>query len=301
MDIGLVGLGKMGGHMARRLTDAGHRVIGFDRDATHRNDAAAHGAIAVESLADLVERLARPRAIWLMLPHGAPTRETIAALLATLAADDIIVDGGNSHYTDSQQAAAQCAARGIHFVDAGVSGGVWGLTEGYCLMVGGPEAACARLAPAFSALAPPGGFARMGPSGAGHFVKMVHNAIEYAMLEALGEGFECLQRSEFELDLAQIAELWRHGAVVRSWLLDLLARAFATEGSDLERIGAYIDDSGTGRWSVAYALEHAIPIPVITQALYARFASRTDEPFAAKVIAALREQFGGHAVHRDDA
>lgn len=301
MEIGFVGLGRMGGGMAQRLIAAGHQVAGFDRDGARRRDAAAAGVATADSLAALVEGLPGPRAVWVMLPHGAPTAETIAALLEHLAGDDVLVDGGNSHYTDSQAEAVRCAGRGVHFLDAGVSGGVWGLTEGYCLMVGGPAAACTRLTPVFTALAPPGGYARVGPSGAGHFVKMMHNAIEYAMLETLGEGFDCLQRSDLGLDLRQIAELWRHGAVIRSWLLDLLARAFAAEGNGLANIQGYVDDSGTGRWSVGYALEHAIPIPVITQALYERFSSRLEERFSAKVIAALRLEFGGHAVHRERA
>jgi 6-phosphogluconate dehydrogenase len=298
MELGFIGLGKMGSNMTRRLVAAGHHVLGFDVDDTHRREAATGGVVAVDSVAALVERLAPPRAVWLMLPHGAPTAQTISALLQSLVPEDVLVDGGNSHYTDSQAAAARCAARGVRFLDAGVSGGVGGLKDGYCLMVGGAAAACARLEPVFTALAPPGGYAHVGPSGAGHFVKMVHNAIEYAVLASLGEGFECLERAELDLDLGQIAELWRHGSVIRSWLLDLLAATFKSEGNGLERIGAYVDDSGTGRWSVAYALERAIPIPVITQALYERFDSRLDERFSAKVIAALRLQFGGHAVRR---
>lgn len=296
MQIGLIGLGKMGGQMAQRLLAAGHTVLGFDADATTRREAAKGGVTGADSLVDLVRRLTPPRVLWLMLPHGPPTAGTIASLLESLAPDDILVDGGNSHYSDSQAAATRCAARGVHFVDAGVSGGIWGITDGYCIMVGGTAEACERLEPLFAALAPPGGFARVGESGAGHFVKMMHNAVEYAMLEAYGEGFECLRRSELELDLTQIAELWNHGSVVRSWLLDLLARAFAAQGNDLEHVAGYVDDSGTGRWSVEYALANAIPLPVITQSVYERFASRLEDRFSARVIAALRQQFGGHAV-----
>jgi 6-phosphogluconate dehydrogenase len=289
----------MGGQMAQRLIAAGHSVVGFDANAATRLEVAKSGVAAAESLADLVKRLKPPRAVWVMVPHGLPTAATIASLLESLAANDVLVDGGNSHFSDSQAAAKQCAARGVHFIDAGVSGGIWGLTEGYCLMVGGPADACRRLEPIFQALAPAGGWARVGESGAGHFVKMIHNAIEYAMLQAYGEGFECMQRSEFDLQLGAIADLWSHGAVVRSWLLDLLTRALRAEGDDLAHVAPYIDDSGTGRWSVEYALANAIPIPVITQSLYERFASRIEERFSARVIAALRQQFGGHAVRTE--
>ncbi len=299
MDLGLIGLGKMGAFMARRLIDAGHTVVGFDANAATRQEVAKQGVAAADSLADLVRRLKAPRVVWVMVPHGPPTASAIAALLESLAPDDVLVDGGNSHYTESQAAATRCAARGVHFIDAGVSGGIWGLKEGYCLMVGGPADACQRLEPIFRALAPAGGYARVGASGAGHFVKMIHNAVEYAMLQAYGEGFECMQRSEFGLDLGAIADLWSHGAVVRSWLLELLVRALAAEGNDLAQVAPYIDDSGTGRWSVEYALANAIPIPVITQSVYERFASRIEERFSARVIAALRQQFGGHAVHTE--
>ena len=287
----------MGGFMAQRLIGAGHTVVGFDASAATRAEVARHGVAPVESLAGLIGRLKAPRAVWVMVPHGPPTESTIDALLALLAADDILIDGGNSHFTESQAAAKRCAAKGVHFVDAGVSGGVWGLTEGYCLMVGGPADACQRLEPIFQALAPKDGWARVGDSGAGHFVKMIHNAIEYAMLQAYGEGFECMQRSEFDLQLGAIAQLWNHGAVVRSWLLELLARALKDEGDDLGKVAGYVDDSGTGRWTVEYALANAIPIPGITTSVYQRFASRQDERFAMRVIAALRQQFGGHAIH----
>lgn len=299
MEIGLIGLGKMGAFMAQRLITAGHSVVGFDANADARKGAAANGVTAADSLGNLVSRLKAPRAVWVMVPHGAPTESTINALLESLAPNDVLVDGGNSHYTESQSAAKRCAARGVHFIDAGVSGGIWGLKEGYCLMVGGPAEACTQLEPIFRALAPAGGYARVGESGAGHFVKMIHNAIEYAMLQSYGEGFECLQRSEFKLQLGAIADLWSHGAVVRSWLLDLLTGALAANGNDLAKVAPYIDDSGTGRWTVEYALDNAIPIPVITQSLYERFASRIDESFSAKVIASLRQQFGGHAVHTE--
>jgi 6-phosphogluconate dehydrogenase len=212
----------------------------------------------------------------------------------------VLIDGGNSHYTDSVEFADRCEAAGVHFLDAGVSGGVWGLKEGYCVMVGGPRAAFERIQPVLEALAPEGGYALVGPHGAGHFVKMVHNAVEYAMLQGIGEGFELLERAPYDLDLPQVAELWRHGTVIRSWLLDLMVRAFDEEGADLASIAPYVDDSGTGRWSVDYALDAAIPIPVITESLYERFASRLDDRFSARVIAALRNQFGGHPVRKED-
>ncbi len=299
MQLGLIGLGKMGGLMAQRLIRAGHTVVGFDQSAATRAEVAAHGVAPVASLADLVGTLKAPRAVWVMVPHGPPTESTVNTLLGLLAADDILIDGGNSHFTESQAAAKRCAANGVHFIDAGVSGGVWGLAEGYCLMVGGPAAACTRLEPIFHALAPQDGYARVGDSGAGHFVKMIHNAIEYAMLEAYGEGFECMQRSEFNLQLGAIARLWNHGAVVRSWLLELLTRALQTEGDDLGKVAGYVDDSGTGRWTVESAVANAIPYPGITTPVYERFASRQDERFGMKVIAALRQQFGGHQVHAE--
>lgn len=295
----MVGLGKMGGNMARRLMDRGHRVVGFDLDPENVRRVEEFGATGVGSAEELVGALDPPRAVWVMVPHGEPTRETVSALRDLLRDGDVIVDGGNSRWSDSVELAEGCADAGIHFLDVGVSGGVWGLEEGYCMMIGGPEDAFRRLEPAFEALAPEEGYAHVGASGAGHFVKMVHNAIEYAMLQAIGEGFELLEESEFDVDLRQVAELWQHGAVVRSWLLELLARALEEEGNGLERIEDYVDDSGMGRWSVHYAVDRAIPAPAITQSLYERFASRQQERFSAKVIAALRNQFGGHAVKEE--
>jgi 6-phosphogluconate dehydrogenase len=299
MQIGMIGLGRMGGNMSRRLIQAGHEVVGYGRSAENLARAKAAGVTTVGSAADLVKRLKPPRAVWLMIPHGKPTEDTVELLLGVLDKGDTIVDGGNSHFPDSTRLAGRCAERGVHFLDVGVSGGVWGLEIGYCLMIGGPKPAFERLEPVFQALAPPDGYAYLGASGAGHFVKMVHNAIEYAMLQALGEGFECLQRSEYGIDLGRVAALWQQGSVVRSWLLDLLTRALREEGNGLEHIAGYVEDSGMGRWSIAYAVEHAIPIPVITQSLYERFASRQTERFSAKVIAALRNQFGGHAVKKE--
>jgi 6-phosphogluconate dehydrogenase len=286
----------MGAGVAGRLMERGHAIVGYDLSpeaVTALQQAGGHG---VRSLPDLVAQLAPPRAVWVMVPHGAPTRQAIDELRGLLSAGDVIVDGGNSHYIASIAHAASCREQALEFLDVGVSGGVWGRREGFNLMVGGSKAAFDRLQPIFETLAPAGGYAHVGGSGAGHFVKMVHNAIEYAMLQAVGEGFECLHRSEFDLDLAQIALLWQQGAVVRSWLLELLGRALQEEGNALERIGAHVDDSGTGRWAVEYALHQGIPVPAISAALYERFDSRLPTRFAHQVIAALRKQFGGHAV-----
>ena len=298
MQIGLAGLGRMGAGMAQRLLRVQHAIVGFDMSRAQVEQIVEAGAAGARSLQDLAGQLAPPRAVWVMVPHGDPTRTTFEELLPLLAPDDVIVDGGNSHYTDSVAHATRCREQGVHFLDVGVSGGVWGLAEGFNLMIGGPPEAFRRLEPVFQALAPPAGYAHVGPSGAGHFVKMVHNAIEYAMLQALGEGFECLERSEFNLDLTQIAGLWEHGAVVRSWLLGLLGRALKEEGNSLEHIADYVDDSGTGRWTVEYALAQGIPVPGISIALYERFDSRVQRRFAHQVIAALRKQFGGHAVRK---
>jgi 6-phosphogluconate dehydrogenase len=289
MQLGMVGLGRMGGNMTTRLRERGHDVATYAR---HGDDRTA------DSLEALVAQLAAPRIVWLMIPAGAPTEESIRELLELLEPGDVIVDGGNSNFRESQRRAAEADVKGIHFLDVGVSGGVWGLTEGYALMAGGPDEAVELVRPAFEALAPEGGFRHVGPSGAGHFVKMVHNGIEYGLMQAYAEGFELMDASEFELDLGAVAELWRHGSVVRSWLLDLLARAFE-QSPDLDGIRGYVEDSGEGRWTVDEAVRTAVPLPAISAALYARFASRQSESFAAKVNAALREQFGGHAVRRD--
>ena len=296
MQLGVVGLGRMGTGLVERLLGRGHSIVAYDTSRDRVEQLASAGARGAESLDDLVAQLAAPRAVWVMVPHGEPTTLTVQALLSRLKPGDIVVDGGNSRYTDSQAHAASCRDRGVHFLDIGVSGGVWGAEQGFNLMIGGPGEAVARMQPIFEALAPSGGYAHVGPSGAGHFVKMVHNAIEYAMLQAVGEGFECLQRSEFDLDLRQVAALWQQGAVVRSWLLELLARALKEEGNSLDRIGDYVDDSGTGRWAIEYAVAQGIPVPAFSIALYERFDSRTPKRFAHQVIAALRKQFGGHAV-----
>ena len=299
MELGLVGLGRMGSSMATRLLRRGHELVVFDVDPAQRSAVAAQGATPAESLEELVDGLSPRRAVWLMVPHGPPTTESVDRLIALMDEGDVIVEGGNSRFTDSMAAAERAQRSGLHLLDVGVSGGVWGLENGYCLMVGGAESAFRHVEPAFEALAPPEGYARVGASGAGHFVKMIHNAIEYGMLQALGEGFECLARSDFDLDLASVGSLWQRGSVVRSWLLELLVRALEAEGNDLTDIAPWVEDSGMGRWSVQYAVERAIPIPVITTALLERFDSRIDDRFSAKVIAALRKQFGGHAVREE--
>jgi len=283
MQLGMIGLGRMGGNMTTRLTKAGHDVKTYDPGV----------AGTASSLAELRDQLEAPRAFWSMVPSGKITEDTFQALITLAEAGDTIVDGGNS---DSQRRYAEAKEHGIHFVDAGVSGGVWGLDNGYCLMVGGDDEPISRLEPIFKALAPEDGYAHVGASGAGHFTKMVHNGIEYGLMQAYAEGFEVMEKSEFDLDLHEIAGIWRYGSVVRSWLLDLLHSAFELEGSHLEKIKGYVEDSGEGRWTIAEAIAEDVPVPVISAALFARFASRQDESFAAKVNAALRNQFGGHAV-----
>jgi len=289
MQIGLIGLGKMGANMAERLRQAGHDVVGYDRNPGT--------ARTVASLQELVGALTAPRAVWVMVPSGEPTRATVAALVDVLSTGDLIVDGGNSRYTDDQDHAALAAQHGIGYVDAGVSGGVWGLDEGYALMVGGDAADVARVQPIFDALKPAGdgGFVHAGPVGAGHFTKMVHNGIEYGMMQAYGEGYELMRASELVPDADAVVASWREGTVIRSWLLDLLVRALKDDPG-LADIRDYAQDSGEGRWTIEAAIQHAVPLPVITAALFARFASRQDSSMAMKVVAALRHQFGGHAV-----
>jgi 6-phosphogluconate dehydrogenase len=286
MQLGMIGLGRMGGNMSKRLAQHGHDMKTYDP----RVESTA------SSIAELRDQLAAPRAFWLMVPSGPITEEMFQALLGVAEPGDTIVDGGNSNFRDSQRRHAQAAEHSVHFVDVGVSGGIWGLDAGYCLMAGGDGEPVKRLEPVFTALAPDDGYAHVGPSGSGHFVKMIHNGIEYGLMQAYAEGFEVLRESEFELDLHEIAGIWRYGSVVRSWLLELLHAAFEQEGSELETVAGYVEDSGEGRWTIAEAIGENVPVPVITAALFARFASRQDESFAAKVNAALRNQFGGHRV-----
>jgi 6-phosphogluconate dehydrogenase len=284
--LGMVGLGRMGGNMTERLRERDHEVMTYDRS----------GNGTAGSLEELVSQLDAPRAVWLMIPAGPPTEEAFQELLTLCAPADVIVDGGNSNFRDSKRRAGAAEQRGLHFVDAGVSGGIWGRKVGYCLMVGGEDEPVSRLEPVFRDLAPEDGYAHVGPSGAGHFVKMVHNGIEYGLMQAYAEGFEILQASEFELDLTEVAGIWRYGSVVRSWLLELLHAAFEENGGQLEGIAGYVEDSGEGRWTVFEAINESVPAPAISAALFARFASRQEESFAAKVNAALRNQFGGHAI-----
>jgi 6-phosphogluconate dehydrogenase len=288
MQIGMIGLGRMGGNMAERLRRAGHEVVGYDRDPKVSD---------VPSVKELTSRLSPPRTIWVMVPAGEPTRETIAELKDLLEHGDALIDGGNSHYVDDQKHAALLTTKGIGFVDAGVSGGVWGLQSGYGLMVGGDDDQVARLMPIFDALKPDGeyGFVHAGPAGAGHFAKMVHNGIEYGIMQALAEGYELLDATKVVTDVPGVFRSWREGTVIRSWLLDLLVKAL-DEDPGLARIRGVAQDSGEGRWTVQAAVDNAVPLPVISAALFARFASRQDDSPAIKVVAALRNQFGGHAV-----
>jgi 6-phosphogluconate dehydrogenase len=282
----MVGLGRMGSGMTERLRRDGHEVMTFDPNV----DSTA------QSLAELATQLETPRVFWLMVPSGEITESIVQEALGVLERGDVLVDGGNSFFRDSIRRHQQAQVHGVHFVDVGVSGGVWGLEVGFCLMAGGDEEATSRLKPIFESLAPENGWADVGGPGAGHFVKMVHNGIEYGLMQAYAEGFEVMRHSQFELELEQIAGIWRYGSVVRSWLLDLLYEAFETHGSELEEIAPYVEDSGEGRWTINEAIRENVPVPVISAALFARFASRREIDFAAKVAAALRNQFGGHAV-----
>ena len=300
MELGMVGLGRMGGNMAQRLVNAGHRVITYDRDTDAVMASAGFGGEGATSLGDVVSRLAIPRALWIMVPAGQTTEDVIDELAQLLSSGDAILDGGNANYKDSMRRGEKLGAQGIDFIDVGTSGGVWGLTEGYSLMVGGDETAIRRLEPIFHALAPaPGkGYSRVGPIGAGHFTKMVHNGVEYGLMQAYAEGFELLAAKEdFNFDLPAIAQTWSHGSVVRSWLLDLAADVL-NEDPELESLESYVEDSGEGRWTVQESVDLAVPIPVITMSLQARFRSRQKQPLSGRLLAALRNQFGGHAVRK---
>jgi 6-phosphogluconate dehydrogenase len=286
MQLGMVGLGRMGANMAERLRRGGHEVIGYDRNPDVSD---------VSSLAELLERLSAPRVTWVMVPAGDPTEATISELAELLQPGDLIVDGGNSYFRDSIRRAEALAQQGLMFVDAGTSGGIWGLKLGYCLMAGATDEAFARIEPALATLAPEDGYAHVGPNGAGHFTKMVHNGIEYAMAQAYAEGFEILKASQFDVDMHQVAALWNHGSVIRSWLLELAESAFEKD-SDLSGIRGYVEDSGEGRWTLLEAISESVPATTIAASLFARFTSRQEDSFAMKVVAALRAEFGGHAV-----
>jgi 6-phosphogluconate dehydrogenase len=297
MELGFIGLGKMGMNMVTRLRRDQHRVVVYDRSNELIKQAENQGCVGSSSLSDLVEKLSVPRVVWVMVPSGSPTEETIQAVADLLQPGDIIVDGGNTRFHDDVRRAGELKKKGIHYVDAGTSGGVWGLKVGYCLMVGGEEVAVKRLAPALKTLAPENGWAHVGSVGAGHYVKMVHNGIEYSMMQGYAEGFELMSKSEYKLDLARVADLWMHGSVVRSWLLELAASALKDD-QKLEKLKGYVQDSGEGRWMIADAIEKDVPVPTLTTALFTRFRSRQEESFAEKMLAALRNAFGGHAVRR---
>jgi len=302
MQIALVGLGKMGGNMVKRLMGGGHHVVGFDRDpnvvAKIAKETPETGKFeGASSLEDVVKKLSAPRAVWVMVPSGKATEDTIKQLAALLSANDILIDGGNSNFHDSKRHAVELAEKKIRFLDAGTSGGVWGLEVGYSLMVGGDESAYRHCEPALTTLAPKDGLGYFGAAGAGHFTKMVHNGIEYAMMQAYAEGFELLKAAEFGIDLRTVTKVWNHGSVVRSWLLELAERAFNRD-PELKELKAWVDDSGEGRWTVNEAIAHAVPVPTIAASLFARFSSRQDNSFALRVLSALRNEFGGHAVKK---
>jgi 6-phosphogluconate dehydrogenase len=300
MELGIYGLGRMGGNMATRLVRGGHRVVASNRSRGPVDEAATLGAVPAYTMEEMVSKLeASPRIVWLMVPSGQVTDDALDHAMSLLKPGDIIIDGGNSNFHDTQRRNTRVAAAGMHYMDCGTSGGIWGLKVGYSLMVGGEKATFDHCEPIFKTLAPENGYGYMGASGAGHFVKMVHNGIEYGMLQAYGEGFEIIEKSEFKPDLREVTRVWQNGSVVRSWLLDLAALAFADDPT-LAQIQGYVQDSGEGRWTVQAAIDEDVPAPVITLSLLQRFVSRQDESFSAKVIAALRNQFGGHAVKMED-
>jgi 6-phosphogluconate dehydrogenase len=297
MELGFVGLGRMGGNMVTRLVRGGHRVVAFDPSPQAAKLAVANGAELAPSLADVAKALGAPRVVWVMVPAGEPTESAIQALAKALAPGDTIVDGGNTKWKDDVRRGRELSARGLSYVDAGTSGGIWGLQNGYCLMVGGERQAVDRLAPALTTLAPPDGWLHVGGVGSGHYVKMIHNGVEYALMQAYAEGFELMSASDYGLDLPRIAALWNRGSVVRSWLLELTADALAANPT-LDGLKPYVEDSGEGRWTVEDAIDKAVPAPTITASLFARFRSRRDNSFADRLLAALRNAFGGHAVRR---
>ena len=300
MELGMIGLGRMGGNMVQRLLKGGHRVVTYDTSSDAVSASQSQGAVGAATLEEFIGRVASPRVIWAMLPHGQPTEDTIDRLIPLLSPGDVVLDGGNANYKDSVRRADKLAAHGIDFMDVGISGGIWGLADGYSLMIGGKEEVFRRLEPIFQTLAPGAdrGYGHMGPAGAGHFVKMVHNGVEYGLMEAYAEGFEILAaKEEFDLDLTRIANTWRYGSVVRSWLLDLVVSALE-EDPTLANLDAYVEDSGEGRWTVQESVDLGVPAPVITLALLQRFRSRQPQPFGAKLLAALRNRFGGHQVRR---
>jgi len=298
MRLAMIGLGRMGGNMSERLVKGGHEVVVYARKAEEVQRYVSKGATGASGLSDVTSKLKSPRIVWIMLPAGKPVEETIASLLPGLTKGDVIIDGGNSNYRDSMRRAADLQAKGIHFIDSGTSGGIWGLANGYCLMIGASPEAFKLCEPIFKTLAPPDGYAHMGPPGSGHYVKMIHNGIEYGMLQAYAEGYEILHASrDFKLDLRKIASVWNRGSVVRSWLNELAETAFEKDG-ELRDLRGYVEDSGEGRWTVQEAIDLDVPAPVITLSLLARLRSRQTDSFSAKVIAALRNEFGGHAVKK---
>jgi 6-phosphogluconate dehydrogenase len=296
MRIGFIGLGRMGGNMVRRLLRDGHEIVAYNRTPEKTREIAGEGAEAAFSIKELVSKLGLPRTVWIMVPAGDATEAQITELMADLAPGDTIVDGGNTNFHDDVRRHASLATKGLRYVDAGVSGGIWGLANGFCLMVGGERKAVEPLEPIFRSLAPADGYLHTGGPGSGHYVKMIHNGIEYGMMQAYAEGFEILHASDYKLDLAAVADLWMHGSVVRSWLLELAGRAFKSNGPDLEHLKGWVADSGEGRWMVQEAIDRDVPAPVITISLLTRFRSRQEDSYGAKVLAALRNEFGGHAV-----
>ena len=298
MQLGMIGLGRMGAGMTQRLLQGGHQVAVFDRSPDAIKSAADKGATASSSLEDLGHKLKGPRVFWMMIPSGSPVDDTIQRLQAVVSPGDVIIDGGNSNYKDSIRRAEDLRTKQIEFLDVGVSGGVWGLKVGFCLMIGGNEAVFRQVEPIFKTLAPPDGYAYVGASGAGHYSKMVHNGIEYTMLQGYAEGFEVLKASPFDFDLLQLSRLWNHGSVIRSWLLELAEDALERD-PQLAKIRGYVEDEGEGRWTVQESIDHAVPMPALAMSLYMRFRSRQDDSFSAKVVAALRNEFGGHPVKRE--